>query len=1554
MSGEKRDERNGAHPPQPAATDAAPSYPHNQERDEEEKTAISHTTAGQQHHTTTADHSTQTGAGQPPFTHSSHHATAARPSFTPSTPVRPIHAAYPASSTSYITPASSTASHLLPPYSTSSLPTLSTLSLPPPPHSHLTTSHFPTPAKAKLNSYLVELVKNSIRITDEFSAMCRAKVAEKEAIIAQLREEIDSLRVRAAGTQTSDVDGREQEQTEEERTARQGVDGSFNRKPGIGRDETAESEEKTSKAPQQRPPFDSADAALQYVLAAKDDRIRVLQAQLTALRASVQQQQAGADANARRLVVQRDRAENAAQMAHGCHAIIWLLLAIVALLSFAAALHFRDAVVPAVCDHVFPIISQPAQEGMLCSVAMREQCELEKDKLLLTWEQTHAHDQHHHHHAHGHDHSHPHIEEVTYQVQDCPPPVVCPACPKVTCPPPLPVKEYETGQSACLNPLDADASFLLSLSKGELIMQLLQAREVAESGRQWEVTHRISKERWEREKQQHAAEAHALKAALDAAPQQTVNDEEANKLKESVSECERQRDEEKAGNDEMRTKLTLLQAEHEKAKELLDKQDHEKVRAEAQAQCEKQILAAVAAEHARLTDAHANAADAAKARVAELKADNDKLRADSDALKEQLDAAEHRTCVVAVSEEAEMSSGNATATVLVDPPVHDVAVTFDSMAWQQEKSDLVAANTALQARLDDQLAACEAHKQAADTLVTVQELLSELYTNYTELQQALEEQRNQSTAALSDSDLQGRLEDKAVADAATISELTADLTQRTTELQQLDAALTSTQTKLEQALQQLQEALAKERELRASLSGLEDENTLNGLLVEELKVELDDMQRWYEQRLTSMREQLTDEEQWQHEMEQTRAMIDGLREHVLEAERMGDEVRILLTSLNSTADISAAGQLANGLHDLDEAQGVDHYATAQLELIEARINMSRLADEKRELVREMDSLQQQLHTLSLTQPLDALATSSTPSPHSSLEWEQARLSHQQQVSRLQEELDVTKLNLRECVTKSAQLQSDLERAHASLLSGASASGGADGAVAPSFRSLFASPAYLPFLPGVPLPPFFSSFSHWSPVYKLLFLFSLISVDLLLFQLLLLPSRHRVYTSVMTGVWVASSAVCVHYHQFFLALFAAANALMCVWVVVQPSAALFACQWTCCGRGGSGKKQSTAVVLSNGKQQPAAPALLSSPPPPQLMPANLAPSLPLPSTNTGVGLPANPGAPLLPSRSGMMPPPPARGPTQTYSPVDSSRPLPASSAHSPFPPSPSSRMPAPQSRRPSLLSDDSMVLPSPTAQAAGSSLPPPPAAGVVPHFHRQPTSTRMDVMEERQLPQSSMARSTTFSSRVDIASSPAGTHLVPDADTETKDVEGGARLSPMADATPTSRSRVTFSDSVAPAAAPILEGDGEESLSRTSSVSSDRSFISTSPLSTVYASFNNALTHSPLSLQASSQPFSASQTMTAPAPAPHFPASTAETDSAYPSELAPSSYPSSAASSRRSSLSGPAMPPMPSAAGLPPMPTPGMPMPPPRSAAGGGGANAGGYGRRPALMDDDFA
>src|SRR6185437_218639 len=100
--------------------------------------------------------------------------------------------------------------------------------------------------------------------------------------------------------------------------------------------------------------------------------------------------------------------------------------------------------------------------------------------------------------------------------------------------------------------------------------------------------------------------------------------------------------------------------------------------------------------------------------------------------------------------------------------------------------------------------------------------------------------------------------------------------------------------------------------------------------------------------------------------------------------------------------------------------------------------------------------------------------------------------------------------------------------------------------------------------GVPLPSLLSSFATWSPPVKLLFLFSLICCDLLFFQLLM-PSRHRGFTASMALLYTALSALCVHYGQLFIALFLAANAVMAVWTFINPTAALIACQWTCCGR-----------------------------------------------------------------------------------------------------------------------------------------------------------------------------------------------------------------------------------------------------------------------------------------------------------------------------------------------------------------------------------------------------
>ena len=50
-----------------------------------------------------------------------------------------------------------------------------------------------TPAKAKLNQFILDLVKNQIRITDDFSAMCRAKLREKDQLLHNLQLQLHQL-----------------------------------------------------------------------------------------------------------------------------------------------------------------------------------------------------------------------------------------------------------------------------------------------------------------------------------------------------------------------------------------------------------------------------------------------------------------------------------------------------------------------------------------------------------------------------------------------------------------------------------------------------------------------------------------------------------------------------------------------------------------------------------------------------------------------------------------------------------------------------------------------------------------------------------------------------------------------------------------------------------------------------------------------------------------------------------------------------------------------------------------------------------------------------------------------------------------------------------------------------------------------------------------------------------------------------------------------------------------------------------------------------------------
>ena len=1531
------------------------------------------------------------------------------------------------------TPPSSHSHSYLPPYSASSLPSLS--SLPPLPPSAL-----PTPAKAKLNSYLVELVKNSIRITDDFSAMCKAKVREKDQHIAQLMEEIERLRATSKGTQAPSP------------RAAQGHGGERLEEPSLGtlqrsksvedRQVGGESSADTAQRDGGRVEVMKTDAQLQATLAARDERIRLLQGQLTALRLSVQGAQHGAEVRERQLTSAKGRAESSAQLHRNAHVVTWLLLLILQLLLVAVVLHFRDAVIPAVCDFAFPYLDARTQTNLQASRVVREQCELEKDRLQLEWQQqsaAHQHDAHHHHHQHD-DHGHTHVEEVQYKVVQCPPPVVCPTCPPLSCPPSLPLSEYEYGSAFSVNPADADASFLLSLSKGELVMQLLKERLKVEGSSQWEMTHRISKAQWDTERKQLQTTIQDLQLKVEQQPgvqpsQASTTSGDAATCSAALSTCEAQLSAEKKASAASIESLTLLTAEHERAKEQLTAFDAEKAAAESELQ--SAVTAAVAAEQA-------------KAKEAQLRCDEtagwlETSRADSERLQVELHnahlALDDATAQLAAAKAAAAATAlqpppSATAEVkegqpqLAVPVVPGAATTGDASSGARGKEGMDASSTsasALQRQLEERKEECEEAKLHADlaasTIAEMRAQLIDLQGNHSILQAAhaalslprpgSEVTEPQATAvnatqlSATAEDVRQREELLALtqAEVEQLKQRTAELeaSQRRNEdaLQQsaasYNAQLTEAEVELSSARQAMDERHGELTSTTSRLSALTREHALSLLVIDELKAVLGEMQSHYEQQVASLQSQLQADAGREREAERTRQAIAQLHEQVKDAEQRAEDTQLLLSSMAS--DLTRDEQVSVQVDASGTVVGAD--VTAQLDLIEARINVSRLVNEKRELTKDLAALQVQVTEL-LSSSVASPSSASSAIPSTSAASDTVGPGTDAQLQRLRVEVESAERHLRECEMQVSRLQAEGER------------GGQSGVgAARSTLSTSSSAAYLPFLPGVPLTSFLSSFPSWSPVVKLLFLFSLITADLVLFQLSM-PSRHRAFTGGMALLYTGLSALCVHYSQFVLALFLAANAVMALWMTINPSAALIACQWTCCGRP-LGKKAtaspSTALVLANGKAaHPSQPLL-----PPAPLPALAPPAGPLPPPMNGGGgeIMAPPMKMVAGQPRPPLPPPPRSAFSPSQSPLQSpslpSRPLPSSfqvpplprptSHPSPFPPSPTRTVVAPHARHasvPSVLFDDEV---STAGTAAGQG----PPAAARPSFHRLPTSARMDVMEERQqshpewsvAPSDNISRTQTISSRLDISSSPSGDAGASGGNFSDGQVGGMVTMEsgrapdstaltatpPPHDATPTSGRGMRTSplhEAAAPLALGAAEGEGRpgeaplaspSSRLSSASSSSDRSFPSFSP---PLSSQAQPLSHSPLALQSqATASFSGYSSLPPTAPSSYAPSSfqqnESESASAYPSELSPaypSSMSSSAASSalpsRRGSLSAtggvgslpsmPPMPPIPSMVGAggggsgPMPPRPGM----------GKAAASGSYARRPPPREEDFA
>ena len=1554
------------------------------------------------------------------------------PSFTPSTPIRPAPhlPTHPLTAHPYTPPTSSHSYHL-PPYSASSLPSLASLSSLPP----LPPSVLPTPAKAQLNSYLVELVKNSIRITDDFSAMCKAKVREKDQHIAQLIDEIERLR---AASRVTQAHAQLHEQERAQPPPPSSAEASRAKAPDDGMGAGRGSLWGGMRGAAEGSAELQTETQLQAVLTAKDERIRLLQAQLTALRLSVQSVQHGAEVRERQLTAAQRRAERSAQLHRNAHVATWLLLLTLLLLLLAAALHFRDTLVPAVCDFAYPYLEPRTQTDLKASRVVREQCELEKDQLQLEWQHSAPQcDQYDHHHDHQHDHGHTHVEEVQYKVVQCPPPVVCPACPSLSCPPSLPPSELEYGGAFSLNPADADASFLASLSKGELVMQLLREKLKVESGSQWEMTHRISKTQWDTERRQLQSTIQELQLKAEQqpaeAPQSAAASSEAASCSAALSNYEAQVATEKKTREAAVESLTLLTAEHQREKELRTACDAEKQTAEER--LHSAVREAVAAEQASMKERQLRC-DETAGWLETARADSERLQVELHNAQLAVDNATAELALAkAVTAAAALQLPPVAAVVVKDehpqpsnPVASEAAAAVDPAACARDKEDVSALSlslSAVQRELEEQRLQCREVElrgnAATDSLAKMRAELVELQSTHSALQGAyavlslpkstteLAAERqpsavNDSQPSVSVEDLRQREEQllSARIEAEQLKQRVVDLeaVQRTVDAlqQSVDACtaqLAGADLELSSARQAAEDRQSELTSSASRLSSLTREHALSQLVIDELQAELRSMQSHYDQQLASLNAQVTADVEREREAERSRLTLAELHEQVKDAEQRAAEVGLLLSSIAS--DLAQGGAVSVQLDASGAVVTAD--VSAQLDLVEARINVSRLVNEKRELSTQLAALQAQMSSLSSSaQSASTSAASDSASP----------VASEAQLQRLRAETESAERRAMDCEGQLQRLQAEVGRRE-----------GGEGARS-SFSSL-GSTTYLPFLPGVPLPSFLSSFPSWSPALKLLFLFSLITADLLLFQLSM-PSRHRAFTAGMAVLYTALSALCVHYAQFFLALFLAANAVMALWMAVNPSAALIACQWTCCGRP-LGKKAatsaSTAMVLANGKSAHSSPPLLPPAPLPALAPPAGPPPPPM---NGGGGGVLTPPMKIMAGQRSSLPPPQRPGmvsfsPSQSPQPSPGlpSRPLPSSFQVPPLPrpssdpssfppPSPPRGVLAPQARRSSVssvLSDDGGRAARASAEQPSSN--PPPGR---PAFHRLPTSARMDVMEERQqshpewgVAAPDISRAQTISSRLDISSSPAGGTGGGAGDygdgqpggSTSMDAGGAPDLTafsvtpPPQESTPINGrgARMSLDDAGAPPAPAAAEGEGKlgdvqlvSPSSRVSSASSssDRSFPSFSP---PLQSQQQPLSQSPLTLQSMTPaPFSGysshpSTPLHSYSSSSSFQQTESESASAYPSELSPA-YPSSLSSSasssaqpsRRGSLSasGGALPQMPHMPQMPSMPMPGAggggvsgPMPPrPGMAMSGMGGASGSYGRRPPPTDDDFA
>ena len=387
-----------------------------------------------------------------------------------------------------------------------------------------------------------------------------------------------------------------------------------------------------------------------------------------------------------------------------------------------------------------------------------------------------------------------------------------------------------------------------------------------------------------------------------------------------------------------------------------------------------------------------------------------------------------------------------------------VSVTLDASGavldcgeCERERSEqealLLSLRPELQRLREERDAALSASTEASTQLALMQSELAALEIGNAALQAAFsalnasvddERQRLQEEAAESAADGEALREQAAA--LLVLQEERDALSNRTAELEAAALQLEESSRQAELRLQEL-EAAGADAELR--LQEASGELARSRQAADELRAAKEMMQLRLEAQLSEAEQELQSSRQRSREEAGTLQLLDLLLAQLQEAESGIESLSSLLSELtaNSSQSMSAdeLQQLESGLQQLSASSAANAgaaLAAAQLELIQLRVNVSRLSDDNAELSTDVERLQQQVEALESAPPAPLPSVNATasglpaavlPVP-SGLELEQLRAQCDDAAQRLQAEADISSRSLRDCVTKSAQLQAEMGQA----------------------------------------------------------------------------------------------------------------------------------------------------------------------------------------------------------------------------------------------------------------------------------------------------------------------------------------------------------------------------------------------------------------------------------------------------------------------------------------------------------------------------------------------